>query len=124
MIGDFGADFRKKLAFVHVLERLARDNDRFEGGARSKADFDRWAPSALEAVLELLALTQERLRTAWCGRDVAFFTIWEERREHGDEGRGRAENIVAKASPDRPETGAEPLFRRLAEDPLDDDGAR
>ena len=50
-------------SFVRVLRRLARDNEGFEDGARSKAEFDRWAPSALDAVLELRALTQKRLGT-------------------------------------------------------------
>lgn len=48
-------------SFVRVLRRLARDNEGFEGSTRSKAEFDRWAPSALEAVLELRALTKKRL---------------------------------------------------------------
>ncbi len=50
--------------FVRVLRRLARDNESFEDGARSKAEFDRWAESALEAVSELRALTKTRLGTA------------------------------------------------------------
>jgi hypothetical protein len=50
--------------FVRVLRRLARDNEGFEDNTRSKAEFDRWAPSALEAVSELRALTRERLGTA------------------------------------------------------------
>jgi hypothetical protein len=49
--------------FVRVLRRLARDNEGFEDGTRTKAEFDRWAPSALEAVSELRALTKERLGT-------------------------------------------------------------
>ncbi|WP_354132015.1 metallophosphoesterase [Bradyrhizobium sp. RT4b] len=49
---------------VRVLRRLARANEGFEDGTtRTKADFDRWAPSALEAVSELRALTRERLGT-------------------------------------------------------------
>lgn len=52
------------LNIVRVLRRLARDNEIFEDRRpRTRADFDRWAPSALEAVLELRALTQERLGT-------------------------------------------------------------
>jgi hypothetical protein len=47
--------------FVRVLRRLARDNEGFEEGTRSKIEFDRWAPSALDAVLELRALTHKRL---------------------------------------------------------------
>lgn len=47
--------------FVRALRRLARANEAFEGTSRSKAEFDRWAPSALEAVSELRALTMERL---------------------------------------------------------------
>ena len=47
--------------FVRVLRRLARDNEGFEEGTRSKTEFDRWAPSALDAVLELRALTNKRL---------------------------------------------------------------
>lgn len=50
--------------FVRVLRRLARDNEGFEDSTRSKAEFDRWAPSALEAVSELRALTKARLGTA------------------------------------------------------------
>jgi hypothetical protein len=49
---------------IRVLRRLARDNEGFEDNTRSKAEFDRWAPSALEAVSELRALTRERLGTA------------------------------------------------------------
>src|SRR5271166_868639 len=39
------------------------DNAGFEEGPRTEAEFDRWAPSALEAVSELRALTRERLGT-------------------------------------------------------------
>jgi hypothetical protein len=33
--------------FVRALQGLARANEGYEKGARTKADFDRWAPSAL-----------------------------------------------------------------------------
>jgi hypothetical protein len=42
---------------------LARVNEGFEGGARTKAEFDRWALSALEAVAELREITKKRLGT-------------------------------------------------------------
>jgi len=51
-------------SFSRVLRRLARDNEGFEDGPRTKAEFDRWAPSALEAVSELRSLTQQRLKLA------------------------------------------------------------
>lgn len=47
---------------ARVLRRLARANEGFEDApTRSKADFDRWVPDALEAVNELRALTRARL---------------------------------------------------------------
>ena len=46
---------------VRVLRRLARANEGFEQSTRSMTDFDRWAPGAVEAVLELRALTRDRL---------------------------------------------------------------
>ncbi|RRI84242.1 hypothetical protein EIM01_06605 [Pseudomonas aeruginosa] len=49
--------------YVRVLRRLARANEGFEKGARSKDDFDRWASGALEAVSELRALTLKRLHS-------------------------------------------------------------
>lgn len=47
--------------FVAVLRRLARANEGFEQGARTRVEFDLWAPSALEAVAKLRALTRSRL---------------------------------------------------------------
>ncbi|MDN7427943.1 metallophosphoesterase [Burkholderia sp. AU45388] len=49
--------------FVRVLRRLARDNEGFEKSSRSKNDFDRWAPSALDAVSELRSLTKKRVQS-------------------------------------------------------------
>lgn len=46
---------------ARALRRLARANEAFEKGDRTKANFDRWAASALEDVSELRALTIERL---------------------------------------------------------------
>jgi hypothetical protein len=48
-------------AFVRVLRRLALANEGFEETARTKVEFDRWAPGTLEAVSELRRLTRERL---------------------------------------------------------------
>ena len=50
-------------SFVRALRRLARVNEGFEESARTKADFDRWAESALEEVAELRTLTIEWLET-------------------------------------------------------------
>ena len=50
-------------SLTRVLRRLARDNEGFEEGARTKAEFDRWALGALEAVSELRALSRARLGT-------------------------------------------------------------
>lgn len=47
--------------FVRLLRRLASNNEGFEDGPHSKAEFDRWAPSTLDAVSELRALTRTRL---------------------------------------------------------------
>jgi 3',5'-cyclic AMP phosphodiesterase CpdA len=49
--------------FVRVLRRLARANEGFEESSRSKAEFDRWAPSAVEAVSELRMLTMRLLES-------------------------------------------------------------
>ncbi|MGH9665071.1 MAG: hypothetical protein ACRD9L_11660 [Bryobacteraceae bacterium] len=57
---DEGEDAILK-SLVRVLRRLARANEGFEESTRTKAEFDRWAPTALEAVSELRALTKERL---------------------------------------------------------------
>ncbi|PZQ11846.1 MAG: hypothetical protein DI565_16785 [Ancylobacter novellus] len=46
---------------ANALRRLSRHNEAFESGERSKAQFDRWAPDALEAVDELRHLTDKRL---------------------------------------------------------------
>jgi hypothetical protein len=46
---------------VRILQRLARANEGYEDGERTKADFDRWAPSALESVAELQRMTKERV---------------------------------------------------------------
>lgn len=46
---------------VRVLNQLARVNEGFENGARTKAEFDLWAPNALDAVSELRRMTKERL---------------------------------------------------------------
>ena len=48
-------------ALTRALQRLARANDTYETSARGKSDFDRWAPSAVEAVEDLQRLTRERL---------------------------------------------------------------
>jgi hypothetical protein len=50
-------------SLTRVLRRLARDNEGFEESVRTKAEFDRWALSALEAVSELRALSRTRLGT-------------------------------------------------------------
>ena len=49
--------------FVRALQGLARANEGYENGARTKADFDRWAPGALDLVAELRAMTKERIGT-------------------------------------------------------------
>lgn len=46
---------------VRVLRHLARVNQGFEEGARTKTDFERWASSAKEAVVELRSLTRARV---------------------------------------------------------------
>lgn len=51
-------DLRK---LVRVLQGLARANEGYEDGDRTKAEFDRWAAGALESVAELRAITRERL---------------------------------------------------------------
>jgi 3',5'-cyclic AMP phosphodiesterase CpdA len=47
--------------FVRILRRLTRVNEGFERSGRSKSEFDRWAPDALDAVSGLRELTQKRL---------------------------------------------------------------
>jgi hypothetical protein len=46
---------------VRVLQRLARHNEAYEAGDRSKTSFDLWAVSALESVEELRAMTMDRV---------------------------------------------------------------
>jgi hypothetical protein len=59
---DEGVDHTlRKLA--RTLRRLADANEGFEKSARSKEDFDRWAPGTLESVSDLRAMTRERLGT-------------------------------------------------------------
>lgn len=49
--------------FVRLLRQLASTNKRFEDGPRNKTEFDLWAPNALDTILELRALTRQRLGT-------------------------------------------------------------
>ena len=56
--------------FVRVLKRLAASNEGFEKGARAKADFDRWAVGALDAVAELRTLTQKLVGDSSGARDA------------------------------------------------------
>lgn len=47
--------------FARILQRLARANEGYEDGDRTKTEFDRWAPTVLEAVGDLRQLTSKRL---------------------------------------------------------------
>jgi 3',5'-cyclic AMP phosphodiesterase CpdA/thymidylate synthase len=58
------ADDSTLKTFVRILRSLARSNQSFEEGARSKADFDRWAPEVFAGVSELRDLTRKRLGPA------------------------------------------------------------
>jgi hypothetical protein len=44
--------------FVRILNDLARLNEGFENGIRSKTDFNLWAPSVIQAVQELREFTE------------------------------------------------------------------